>query len=154
MPYTLAQLNIELTTDPTNVGYSASIASGDDTTTANLINFVTGSIQVKRLDITPAEILEQIDYQDFVTGSNPAHISWFESATQQRSLRLVADDGTDTRILKNIKQLLLPNGAAGAAPQSRARLNAVALRSGSRAEQLWGAGTIVTIPDIGHALRG
>lgn len=152
--YTLAQLNTELTTDPTAVGYAVTITSGDDTATAALINAVNPAITVKRIDIMPAEVLEAIDFADFATGLNAAHISWFESATQQRVLRLTAEDGTDTRILKNIKNLLLANGAAGANPQSRARLNALALRTGSRAEQLWGAGTIVTVPDISHALRG
>lgn len=152
--YTLAQLATELNTDPTAVGYASPIASGDDTAVATLLNTVNQAIQVKRIDITPSEILEQIDFADFATGLNVAHISWFESATQQRVLRLVAEDGTDTRILRNIKNLLLANGAAGANPQSRARLNAISLRAGSRAEQLWGAGTIVTNVDVAHALRG
>ena len=52
----------------------------------------------------------------------------------------------DTRILTNIK-LLLTNGSA-----SETRLRNVGQRSGSRAEKLWGEGTVVPVIDIQNAL--
>lgn len=146
----LTALNTELTTDPLAIGYPL----GDDTTTAVKLNAVIVGNIVKRKDIMAAEVLEAIDTADFQTTPAPVMgaISWFESATQQQRLQLVNEDGTDTNVLKNLKQLFLPNGAAGANPQTRARLNAIALRDGSRAEKLFGAGTVVSSVDVQHAL--
>jgi hypothetical protein len=64
-------------------------------------------------------------------------------------MRLINDDGTDTRILGNIHDRLLVAGGQN----SRSRLRALANRNGSRAEELWGRDTRVTDGDVETALR-
>lgn len=149
--FSLAALASEIQTDPTAQGYAALVSAGNRLGIANKLNAINAVNQVKRVDIRASEILEAIDVADVITSANAVAVSWFESATQQATLRLTADDGQDTRILKNIKSLFLANGAAGANPQTRARLNAIALRDGSRAELLWGAGIKITDQHIADA---
>lgn len=143
MPFTPQQLKDELVNDPTARGY----AGKPDNQCTALINAVQGGISIKRADIAPNEVLEAIDTRDFQASLTTAECSWFESVTQLRTIRLSLDDGTDTGVLGNLKRLLVNPG-----PQlSRARVIALASRSGSRAEQLWGAGTVITDADIGYA---
>jgi hypothetical protein len=155
MPFTLQQLAGELTADPSGLGYAPLIGAGDRLGLAGKLNAVNQAIQIKRIDVAASEILEAVDVADFQTGASApvaGALSWFESTTQQARLRLVNDDGTDTHIIKNLKGLFLPNGNAGANPQTRARLQAISLRAGSRAEQLWGAGTVISDQDIANAI--
>lgn len=155
MGFSLAALKTELTTDPRSYGYAPLVSSSNYLGLKALVNQIRATIQVKRADITASEILEAIDTSDFQTSPAPVTgaIAWFESSTQQSSLRLTNDDGSDTRVLKNLKNLFLPNGAAGANPQTRARLNAIALRDGSRAEELFGVGYVVSEQNIADALN-
>ena len=91
----------------------------------------TGIILVKRKDIRPSEILEQVAQADFVAAPNALLVANYESCTQSPDpLRLVADDGSDTRILQNLKQCF------GAGTATRTRLNDMAARRGSRAQEL------------------
>lgn len=142
-----AQLKTELQADPNNYGYSAPYAAGDNTACATLLNQVRATITIRRDNISPAEVLEVIDNRDFETTLNPGHVAWFESVTQLPLLRLINDDGTDTRILGNLRRILQNPGPQ----QSRARLADIANRQGSRAEQLFGANTLLTNEDIAKA---
>lgn len=147
-------LATELTTDPQTYGYAALISAGSDAGLADLLNKVRdgtdgeAAITVRRADIAPNEILEAIDNRDFITSPNIAHASWFESVTQLRTIRLVNADGTNTRVLGNLRRLV--NDTQG----SQTRLDAIAVRNGSRAEQLFGVSTSITADDIARALRG
>lgn len=151
MPFTLAALTTEINTDPTALGYAALKASGNDQGIADLLNIVRATISVKRPDCSPAEILEAIDLRDFPaspTGvaSVPLAQSWLESVTQFARIRLTNDDGTKTTTRKNFDRLV--NDTQG----SQTRLDAVAVRTGSRAEQLFGAGVFVTPTNVANAL--
>lgn len=160
-----AALKTELQTDPRGYGYAA--LTGDYTNTAVALNRVrdgsagtvpatptgagglaSGVVTVKRIDINASEVLEAVDRADFVATPNALLCSYFESATQQQKLRLVAEDGSDTRILSNLK------GCFTNSTPSRTRLNTIALRSGSRAEELFGTGTNIDVSDIERALVG
>lgn len=157
MAFSLAALTTEIQTDPLTYGYAAFVSSGNDQGIADAINKVrTGSdgkpaISVKRPDCSPAEILEAIDVRDFPaspTGVNsvPLAQSWLESVTQFDRIRLTADDGTKTTTRKNIDRLV------GNTQGSQDRLDAVAVRNGSRAEQLFGFGVAVTSNQVAAAL--
>lgn len=145
MAYTLAQLKTELTTDPTGIGYAALQASGLGAV-AEALNLRKAGIAIARSDITPAEILEAIRVQDLNMTTNVVAGSWFESVMQAPTMRLVNTNGTDTRVLNNIMFLLVNQSG------SETRLRALATRQGSRAEQLWGEGTLVPVLDIQTAL--
>lgn len=136
-------LKNELVNDPTARGYTG---KPDNQCTA-LLNELQGGITIRRTDIAPNEVLEAIDTRDFQGTLTTAECSWFESVTQLRSLRLSLDDGSDTLVLGNLKRLLANPGTQG----SRARIIALANRQGSRAEQLFGRGTVVTDADVGAA---
>jgi hypothetical protein len=155
MAFTLQQLHDEIVNDPAALGYAPFVTAHDRIGVAGLLNAINQAITVKRVDVMAWEILEAIDTADVQTGASaplPGALSWFESALQSaRPLRLTNEDGSDTHILKNIKQIFLANGAAGANPQTRARLNAIALRAGSRAEQLWGTGTLINEQNVADA---
>lgn len=146
-------LKTELTGDSTKGRYAAAIAAGDMGAVANLLNEVQATITVRRPNVTPNEILEAIDSRDLVATTSTAHCAWFESSMQniQGSLRLLNDDGSDTTVLGNIKRMLLATGDANY-KGSRERLTTVANRKGSRAEQLFGVGTVVSWEDVKAAL--
>ena len=161
-----AALKTELQTDPVGYGYAPHIASGNDLALADMLNLVrTGSnggpaITVRRSNIPVNEVIEAIDLRDFAATpqgvDNAANAgSLFSSMLQQSqgTLRLINDDGTDTRNLGNLKRLLKQSGDAGF-QSSRDRVVAIANRQGSRAEQLFGPGAAVTHADIATALRG
>jgi len=62
-------------------------------------------------------------------------------------IRLSNDNGTKTQVRKNIDRI------TGDTNGSQTRLDAVAVRVGSRAEALFGAGVVVDINDVGNALN-
>lgn len=149
MAINYAALKTELQTDPTGLGYAGPLGRGETQVVANILNKARQSITIRRSNISPQEVLEVIDSRDFVTGANTAHVAWFESVTQLPSLRLVNDDGADTRILGNLRRILENPGAQN----SRARLLEIANRAGSRAEQLFGRDTVIQSSDITIALQ-
>lgn len=140
MPFTLEALATEIETDPTGIGYSSMTA----VQVTDALNLSRAAIIFPRPDVTPLEILEAINVQDFVASGQQTilHGSWFESLTQYPSIRILKSDGTDTRVLTNIMRLLT-NASA-----SETRIRALASRTGSRAEQLWGMGTVVTVEQV------
>lgn len=140
MPFTPQQLKDELTNDPTGLGY----ASKPDNQCSAAINALNAAISINRADIAPAELLEAIDIRDFNANATTPACSWFESVTQAPRIRLRNDNATATRIRSNLNRML--DDAQG----SQTRFNALQVRQGSRAEQLWGAGTVVTDADIGY----
>lgn len=149
-PAQITTLRTELTNDPRAYGYAPLVAVGNDPAVADLLNLVRPTITVKRIDCTPVEILEAIDIRDFAatpTGVNniPMVQSWLESVTQFSKLRLTADNGNKTLIRKNIDRLV--NDTQG----SQTRLDAIAVRIGSRAEELFGAGITVTPDEVSSA---
>lgn len=151
----LAILKTEILTDPLTYGYAPHVVANEPEIVAELLNKVRdgtdgeAAITIRRADIAAQEVLEAIDNRDFVATPDAAHVAWFESATQQTAIRLINADGTDTRVLGNLRRLLQNPGPQG----SRDRLNVIANRLGSRAEQLFGPDTVVSIQDVVDALR-
>lgn len=156
MPVTLPELTAEITNDPLGYGYAPLVAAGNDQGIASLLNRVrTGAdgkpaITIRRPDCSPAEILEAIDVRDLTVpaavASAPLAQSWLESITQFPTIRLLTDAGAKTLVRRNIDRLVTDvNGSQG-------RLDAVAVRNGSRAEQLFGVGSAVTGNQVAAAL--
>lgn len=156
-------MKTELTTDPRAYGYAAHLPPNPSNWNGarDLLNLVrTGTnggpvIVIRRIDTTPLEVLEAIDIRDFP--ASPAQVtniplaqSWLESITQFLLIRLFNDDDTPTRVKQNIDRLI--NNVNG----SQTRLNAVpgpGKRHGSRAEELFGRGTVVSDADVEAAWR-
>jgi hypothetical protein len=73
-------------------------------------------------------------------------VAWFQSVTRLDTLRLFDTAGNPTRVRANLDRMI--NNAQG----SQTRLDALAVRPGSRAEVLFGPGTVVSISDVVAAL--
>lgn len=146
-------LKTEIQTDPLGYGYAGYLAAHEPENVAAALNKVRDgtdgkpTIQVRRLDVAAIEVLEAVDTRDFVASPNALQASWFESITQNATIRLANTDGTQNRIKNNLDRIL--NDTQG----SQTRLNALAKRNGSRAEQLFGPGAVVTTADVAAALR-
>jgi hypothetical protein len=140
-------LKNELLTDPNNYGYAPLIADTNNPALAEMINRPRATITMPRPDVTPLEILEAIKVTDFISNANALYASWFESLTQFASVRILKDNGTDTRVMTNLMSILV-NGSA-----SETRLRELAVRNGSRAEQLFGVGVSVSVQEVIDAQR-
>jgi hypothetical protein len=150
MSFTLEQLQSELLADPSGLGYSALRTAHNYVGLAAAINLPRAGITFQRPNVSPLEILEAINVDDFVATANQQILmgSWFESLTQFPSIRVLKDNGDDTRVMTNIMKVL-KNGTA-----SETRVRALSVRLGSRAEQIWGQGVTVTVADITGSLGG
>jgi hypothetical protein len=150
MSLTSAQMLVlknELLTDPNAYGYAPYIADTNNPHLADMLNQPRAAISMPRPDVTPLEILEAIKVTDFISNANSLYASWFESVTQFPSVRILKTDGSDTRVMTNL-MTILTNGSA-----SETRLRALAVRSGSRVEQLFGVGTTVSVQEVIDAQR-
>lgn len=133
MPITPAALKTELLTDPLALGYAASVASRDDSITAAILNKVRNAISITRSDVTGSEIVDAIDIRDLSASANVLQGSWFESFTQgAQGIALLKPNGNNTRRLDNLLRIMVNTQG------SETRLRALAVRDGSRAEQLAG----------------
>lgn len=152
------KLAAEIRTDPNKYGYAPFVASGNDGAIVDILMKVRSgadgfpAIAINRPDCASAEIIEAINILDLKAPPGNLNVTlvaaWFESVMQSARIRLANVDGTRTNTRTNIDQLV------GSANGSQARLDAVAVRAGSRAEELFGANTYVSGSDVSYALRG
>jgi hypothetical protein len=142
MAFTNAQLKTELTTDPTSLGYAPLITAGNLGGVESLINKIQGTITVFRNDVAPREVVQCIAAADFNAAAQIA-ISKLEMMFISAPL-----DCTLANVRANMQGIF-----TGASAATTNALSAVAQRNGSRAEQLWGTGTLVSSNDIMVALH-
>lgn len=145
-------LKAELQTDPTALGYSVPFAAGNDLAVSDILNLVRVAIQLKRIDVTAAEVWSAINTADMVAlpasptaaqlSDERRKLAWLSGVAAVSGLRLQNDNGTDTPVVTMAKSIF----TAGSATLTR--LGALALRSGSRAEQLFGSGVVIVASDI------
>lgn len=134
----IAALAAELTNDPNGYGYSVPLGLGQLQVVADLFNEVRGAIVLRRGNVTGAVIIGALS------------VTEFEALTQIQLTRLMvvcsATGGVDTSAdgTRAILAALFPVGA------SRTALIALADRTASRAEALFGAS--VTVNDVARAL--
>lgn len=138
-----AALKTELQTDPQTMGYAPLIADGSDNQLAALLNALTGpgAGAVDR-DILPAyEIVDAVVQAEY----DPL------TAAQKQQLLLITGAGQVNIRATNTRAAL----AAMFGPGTTTRANMLALqtRTGSRAEVLFGIGTVITADDVAIALR-
>lgn len=162
MALTLAALKTELLTDPVGYGYAAFIAASEPENCAAALNKARlgndgfPAVTVRRADISSQEIVEAIVVADYTAlpGSPTAaqlsaerrYLAWLGNLAAVGTVRLLNNDGSDGPVITNLKAMF--NGGTG----TITRLNAIANRNGSRAEQLWGAGVVVSTQDVAAAL--
>lgn len=148
----LTQLRTELQTDPLTYGYAPLVALQDYSGLSDLVNKVRNgtdgeaAINISRADIDPLELFQAIDVRDF--GGSPGVLggAWFQSLMRLTRIPLLDTAGQPNLIKANLDRYI-SNGNG-----SQTRLDALARRFGSRGEQLFGAGTIVTPTNVRDAL--
>jgi hypothetical protein len=153
MPVVHQALKTELNNDPLTYGYAPLVAAQDYGALADLINKKRDGtdgearIDVPRPDITPLELLLIIDTRDF--GGSPGVMggAWFTGILTMPVIPLLTPAGAKNLIREGLDRYIA-NGQL-----SQTRLDALALRIGSRAEQLFGVGTVVTPTDVRTALQ-
>lgn len=162
MPVTNAALKAEIQTDPQTYGYMAAWNASEPENVAALLNKVRDgtdgevAITIRRADIAAQELWGAIDMADYPSlsgtptaaqlSSERKYLAWLTGLAAQPLVRLLNDDGTDGPVIANLKALF-PVSA------TRTRLVALANRFGSRAEQLFGTGTRVSIQQVTDAMR-
>lgn len=157
MPINFAELNTELTTDPTTLGYATPRAAGNDQALTDALNLVRAAITIRRANIPVKDIWEAITVADMTAlpgtpnatqlSTERRQLAWLSGLPAIGSVRLQNADGSDTSIMTNLAAIFPASG-------TRTRLLALASRTGSRAEQLFGVDTVVTTTDVARALRG
>lgn len=141
-----AALKTELQTDPNAYGYAPLIAAGNMQGLADKLNQVRANISIPRPDVAPEEVLEAIRATDLRAATTAVQSAYMQSLLVLPNLRILKGNGTDARVLTNLMDILT-NGSA-----SETRLRALATRTGSRAEQLFGPGAFLSWTDITTAL--
>jgi len=142
MAFTTAQLASEINSDPAALGYAAHVASGDDAGVAALLNAAT-TTKVFRNDLATHEVLNAIVAADFA------------ALTQLQVSKLALFfAGTTTVDATNANTRTIFLGVFTGMANTVTALTALAQRNGSRAEVLWGVGTVITAANVSLALRG
>ncbi|MFL6141664.1 MAG: hypothetical protein ACJ72N_07315 [Labedaea sp.] len=140
--FTPAQLTAELNGDPAALGYAVLVATGDDAGVAAILNAPTAT-NVFRNNIGVHEVVAAIAPADFAA----------LTVLQVAKLQLLFT-GTTTIDATSANTRALFVGIFAGMATSAASLTALASRPGSRAEVLFGTGTVVTASDVSLALRG
>lgn len=160
----LQQLATEINTDPRAYGYSTHVSSGNDQALADLLNLPRDganggpAIPIRREAVPVKSVIESITVSDFPSlPGNPTaaqlsderrKLAWLTMLASLDTVRILNNDGTNGPVAVNLLAIF-PAGSA-----TRDRLVALGSRNGSRAEELWGAETVVTTSQIAQALRG
>lgn len=156
MALTTAQLQTlatELQSDPNGYGYAADLASGNDAGLRDKLNLKRDgsnggpAISVRRPSIPRQELLDAIDTRDLKANPSILEGSILESILQADTIALANPDGTVARTRQNLNRLL------GDTQGSQSRLAALAIETGSRAQQLFGYSVAVTDTDVAAAKK-
>jgi len=129
--FTLQALATELATDPLTLGYGAALTDSDKVAILNLRSGL-GAANVFRSDVTTAEIINAIVAADFAA----------LTTLQISKLNLILSVSILDTTKANIRTIFL--GIFTGMAATITALTALAQRTGSRAEILWGYGTVIT----------
>lgn len=133
-------LKAEITNDPLTLGYAAHVTAGRDIQVANLLNMLGRTVD--RVTVSAQEIVQAIvpsEYTSLV-------------AVERDRLAFMLLAGQLSVKNTNVRAAFLLIFGAGTA--SRAALGALQTRNGSRAEELFGEGTVITSDQVAQAIRG
>lgn len=146
--FTPAQLAAEINGDPAAIGYATKVAAKDDAGVAALLNTPTAT-DVFRNDIGMNEVVNAIPAADFITLTQ-LQVSKLSLMFQSTP----TIDGTSSNIRTILGSAVAATGLFATLPNTIAALTALAKRKGTRAEVLWGIGTVIGQADVSFALRG
>jgi len=161
MPFSLSELAAELREDPAGIGYATPLASGRDGTTADLLNAPRTPGLRTGTRITELTILDLLGPQDGETFLQRLELAAVSNPVVARVLRIIkqssgqgGDAGVDIGNA-NVQAMLDELARSGAVSRSSVdRLIAAGTREWSRAEVLWGSGTVISEQQVGQARNG
>lgn len=132
-------LKTEIQTDPKVLGYAPFVASGSDWQIANLLNTVGASNEkVNQQYVQPRLVVGCIVYTE-----------WATVAVELRQyLQMVLQDQVD---VNNVQVKAAFQAAFAVGSVTRTNITALLNRSASRAEALFGAGTVIAASDVAIA---
>ncbi|MEO0166747.1 MAG: hypothetical protein ABIL39_11495 [candidate division WOR-3 bacterium] len=134
-------LKNEFVNDPRGYGYTIYWENGQDWKLAELINEVRNNIKIDRELVNAYEVFECIVPEE-----------WAALTTQEKErIRLILAMGQVN--LKGANTRAAFQAAFGTGTTTRANLINLLKRNGSRAEELFGAGTSITWEDVAKARR-
>jgi hypothetical protein len=145
MPFTTAQLLTEINTDPKALGYAPLKAANNYLGLVAKLNATYAGVGVVfRTDVQAQEVLASLVWSEI---SNLITNNWLTL----NSLLIPGVIDASKVTIRNIFAGLFP---AGTFPLTSAALTAIAQKAApSRAEELWGYGTIVGEQDVAHAIN-
>lgn len=143
-PAQLISLRDEIAADPEGLGLAW--ANGDQAT-ADALNEVRAGSTVQNREIPATAVVGAIAYAEYVSRDPVArqYLDLVVSAEGGRGGSLDVSPGS------SLRAALLVIFDNATAPLTRAALVAAVQRPGSRAEELFGAGVVVTAGDVGRA---
>lgn len=144
MPINYSALRTEIQNDPQSLGLVALVQTGSDQGIADALNLVRdgGAYQVFAGPFLPSQVFAQLDATEL------AALTALPLQRLQVVLALDLIDPRDT----NTRTIL--GGLFGSGTNTRANLQSMSQRQGSRAEILFGSRTVITSSDVSFALRG
>ena len=139
-------LATELIKDPLKVGYAPLIASGSDTDLAALLNALTGpgAGTVPGDPISAADFVSKIAAVELISLTS-LQLTQVQIVTAAQQIKVAAPE---------VQKWIANTWPSNTAPSTNAALSALVSRIGSRAEVLFGNGTVISDSDISKALRG
>jgi hypothetical protein len=148
MPLDPTQLAAEINIDPLGLGFAALVASGDDRGIADALNSLAapGAALVTMSSMTRDQFLTAILPAALVlaTKDAPTQAKWDRLIALARSA-----DAIEPAVVTPLVAMAQGDGLL-----TTDQAAAIGKRTGSRAEVLWGAGTIIAQQDVAFALRG
>ena len=144
--YTAANLKIEINSGPYATTFSPMVTSQDWIDIAAKLNDVNGSANgpVYHADITGAQLLAAVNPTE-LSALSTNDKDTFKFYTNSADV-VISDAALQTWLGATFTQL--------SQPLSHAALAALQTRTGSRAEVLFGAGTVVSANDVQFAMTG
>jgi hypothetical protein len=145
-PNQLQALLSELSTDPKGLGYAPNIAAGADGASAVLLNSLTGNG-------AGAVYMPAVPSQSFIAARQSAP-DWTMLTTPGaifNGIQLLSTMSPLDCTQSNTRTILTAT-FSGLSAASKAAMIAVAQRTGSRAQVLFGAGIVVSAEDVAKAL--
>jgi hypothetical protein len=140
-------LATEINNDPSALGYAVPKNAGNDQGVADVINLVRAgaSFQVNREPIARETFIENINSTEF------AALTALQLSRLQVILTGATVDINGTNTQSNLLGIFPNSNVAGT---TKSNISALLKRQASRAEVLFGRGTIVSATDVSRALRG
>jgi hypothetical protein len=156
-PYTLTALKNEITTDPVLLGYSPKYLAGDDYTVVSMLNALTGAGAVQMLagSLPRGIILKGLipGTDQLATGLTLSGAAISSALNTKWINRFAALRGGDPAIQIDSGFMGLVNGLVSDGLMTQASIDAFTKKTGSRAEALFGADTVISIAQVA-ATRG